>query len=96
MYQELFEKVARTLEISKVNQTKTFVEIILDQGITSNIDGEKIFMEAYSLNRMFRFSMKGKKLSIILDTVKLDKHYIYYLLPLCEIIKNSIKTNINE
>ena len=40
---------------------------------------------------MFRFKMNLNKLIITLDTVKLDKHYIYYLLDLIKIINEDIK-----
>ena len=93
MNEELFEKKARNLGINKINQTKTYVEIILPPLLTMDIDGEKLFMGANSISRMFRFSMKNKSLSIILDIVKLDKHYIYYLIELCDLINNCIKNN---
>ena len=40
---------------------------------------------------MFRFSMRGKNLVITLDTVKLDKHFIYYLIDLFNAIKKNKK-----
>ena len=91
MYEELFEKKARKLGITKINQTKNFVEVILPPLLTQKIDGEKLFMEANSITRMFRFSMKNRSLSIILDIVKLENHYIYYLIKLCDVINDSIK-----
>lgn len=91
MYEELFEKKARKLGITKINQTKNFVEVILPPLLTQKIDGEKLFMEANSITRMFRFSMKNRSLSIILDIVKLENHYIYYLIKLCDVINESIK-----
>ena len=41
---------------------------------------------------MFRFSIKQDNLCITLDTIKLDKHFIYYLVDLLEIIldKNDV------
>ena len=63
MYEELFEKKARKLGITKINQTKNFVEVILPPLLTQKIDGEKLFMEANSITRMFRFSMKNRSLN---------------------------------
>ena len=48
-------------------------------------------MDVLSLSRKFRFSMKHDELTITLDTVGLDKHFIYYLIDLVEIIKKSMK-----
>ncbi len=96
MNEELFEKKARNLGINKINQTKNFVELILPPQLTLNIDGEKLFMGANCISRMFRFSMKNRSLSIILDIIKLDKHYIYYLIELCDLINNCIKSKNME
>ena len=92
MHEELFEKEAEKLNIKHIKQTKTTIEITLDKNITNNLDGEKLFSEVSGLSRMFRFSMKMGNLTIILDTVKLDKHFIYYLLDLLKIINDSLKT----
>ena len=92
MHEELFEKEAAKLNINHIKQTKTSIEITLDKNITNKLDGEKLFSEVSDLSRMFRFSMKFGSLTIILDTVKLDKHFIYYLLDLLKIINDSLKT----
>ena len=91
MYEELFEHMASDLKIYKVNQTKNFISITLPVNLSNSIDGDKLFMEVCSLTRKFRFSMKNKELIITLDTINLDKHYIYYLIDLLEIIKASVK-----
>ena len=52
-----------------------------------------LFIDVSSLSRMFRFSKQFSNVKIILDTVKLDKHYIYYLIDLMEIIEKN-KTTI--
>ncbi len=91
MHEELFEHLAANLGIKKVNQTKNFIAVTLPVNISNNVDGDKLFMEVCSLTRKFRFGMKNKELIITLDTINLDKHYIYYLLDLLDIIKKSLK-----
>lgn len=91
MYEEWFEKLAKKLNIKKVQQTKNFVEIILDPHMTSKVNGDLLFLEANRISRMFRFSMKLGSLSIILDTVKLEKHFIYYLIELLEVLEKAIQ-----
>ena len=93
MHEELFEKIAKELNINHIRQTKNSIEITLDKELTNKIDGETLFFETTNLSRMFRFSMKLEKLVITLDTIKLDKHFIYYLLDLLKIIEKSIKKN---
>ena len=62
----------------------------LPKEITDVIDGSRLFVEISKISRMFRFSMRNKQLIIILDTVKLDKHFIFYLNDLLDIIKKNI------
>ena len=90
MHEEWFEKLATDLGITQIRQTKNFVEITLSEDLSKKINGETLFYEASRLTRMFRFSMKNKKLIITLDIIKLDKHFIYYLIDLIKIIKQSI------
>ena len=91
MYEELFEKEMHKLNIKKVNQTKNFISITLSKELTHKIDGELLFLDVISLTRKFRFSMKFDELTITLDTVGLDKHFIYYLIDMVDILKKSIK-----
>ena len=91
MHEELFEKEAKEINIQNIRQTKNSIEITLDKDLTNKIDGETLFFETSNLSRMFRFSMKFGHLVITLDTIKLDKHFIYYLLDFLTILKKSIK-----
>ena len=91
MYEELFESQANKLNINKVVQTKNFITVYFPDELTNNIDGDKLFMKIYSINRKFRFGQKGKELMITLDIVNLDKHYIYYLIELLNVVKECQK-----
>ncbi len=82
MYEEWFEKIAKKLEVERVNQTKNYIELIFSQEISNKIDGEKLFIDAFNISRMFRFQMKSGHLIIILDTIKLEKNSIYLLIEL--------------
>ncbi len=92
MYEEWFEKLAKDLGIDKVKQTNNFIEITLPKSFTEDINGEQVFMEVNQLSRMFRFSMKLGCLVITLDTIKLEKHFIYYLIDLMNILLNQKKS----
>ena len=91
MYEEWFEKLAKKLSIQKVNQTKNYIELILPSEISNKIDGDKLFMDAYKISRMFRFNYKNGNISIILDTVKLENHFFVYLNNLLEVIIKDIE-----
>ena len=90
MYSEWFEKLANNI-VDKIKVNRNSVDVIFNKDITNKIDGRKLFMEVNKLSRMFRFSMKDNSLVITLDTIKLDKHYIYYLIDLVKLVKKSIK-----
>ncbi len=94
MYEELFEREMQNLSINKVNQTKNFVSITLSKELTKKIDGELLFLDVIALTRKFRFSMKKEELTITLDIVGLDKHFIYYLIDMINILKKAIKKDI--
>lgn len=91
MYEELFENKAKSLGISKITQTKNSISIHIPKELTEIINGDQLFFDVSSLTRKFRFGMKNKELIITLDTVTLDKHYIYYLLEMLDVLKNSKK-----
>ncbi len=91
MREELFETEAKKLNITKIIQTKNFIEVHLPRELTDNINGDELFLRVCSLTRKFRFGMKNKELIITLDTINLDKHYIYYLMDLLKIINESKK-----
>ena len=86
MHEELFENYAKKLGIVNVKQTKNFVEILLPKELTSSLKMDELFIKISKLSMMFRFSIKQDNLCITLDTIKLDKHFIYYLVDLLEII----------
>jgi len=90
MYEELFEKLANKLRITNVKQTKNSIEIVLNEEITSKINGELLFTHASQITRMFRFALNNNCLTIILDIVKLEKHFIYYLVSLLDVLDKKI------
>ena len=91
MYEQLFEYKAKNLNIKNIKQTNNLITIILPKEYNNKIDGDKLFIDVISLNRNFRFSMKMDEINIMLNIDNLDKHYIYYLIDLIDIIKNDLK-----
>ena len=82
MYEEWFEKLAKSYEIEKVNNTKNSIELIFSEEITKKIDGERLFEDSFKITPMFRFKLMHNRLIVILDLIKLEKHHIYYLVEL--------------
>ena len=87
MHEEWFEKLAKKLDIIQVQQTRNSVSLIFSQEMSERIDGEQLFLDACQISRMFRFQFKNKNLIVVLDTIKLEKHYLFCLLSLMNKIK---------
>ena len=47
----------------------------------------KLFMDAFNMSTMLRFKMLNDRLIVVLDTIKLEKHQVYYLVDLLSKIK---------
>ncbi len=84
MYEEWFEALAKQKHVESVRETKNFIELIFDEEHSSKVNGEKLFEDAYKISNMFRFMFKNNHLIIVLDILKLEKHYIYYLVQLLD------------
>ena len=90
MYEEWFEKLAKSLNIDTVIDGKNSVDILLPKEISSKLSGDKLFMESYNISRMFRFTYKNECIHVILDKVNLDRHYLIFLIDILIKIKELI------
>ena len=95
MYEELFEKMAKSIHLNNVHQTKNSIELLFDQNTVSKLDTEQLFVDAFHITSMFRFISRGSNLVIVLDIIKLDKHPIYYLVELLSKIKDNLSNSID-
>ena len=89
MYEELFEKKAKKLGIRDIKQNKNNIEIWLPLALTNKIKIDDLFINLSKISRKFRFGMRFKRLVITLDIVNLDKHFIYYLIDLLNILEKA-------
>ena len=84
MHEEWFEKLANKVKMEKLVQTKNSVEMYFDISLSKRINMEELFVESFKITPMFRFKSTSSKIIIILDTIKLDKNPLYYLIDLLE------------
>ena len=82
MYEEWFEKLAVKYDIKRVTQNDRLISIELSENISSKIKGDKLFLEAYSINPKFQLKYFNKRIIISLPIRNLEKHFIYYLVEL--------------
>ena len=80
MYEEWFEKLVNKFDIKQVKENKNSIELVFKN--LDNIKIDDLFVLAFNVSTMFRFKSLGSNLIIVLDTIKLDKHPIYYLVEL--------------
>ena len=95
MYEELFEKQATEIGIKNVIETKNYVELCFPEDVVKKLDTEELFMESFKISNMFRFKSRGSNLLIILDTIRLESHPLYYLTDLLEVILNILNKSID-
>lgn len=79
MHEEWFDALAQQLNIVRVKQTDTLLELELPEDVSSKVQGDKLFLVAYNINPKFRLSYRMKKIYISLSLVNLEKHFVYYL-----------------
>ncbi len=90
MYEEWFEKLAKRLDISYVKQTDRMIELEIPESYSSKVKGDKLFFEAYNINSSFSFKYVNKKIIITLLLKRGEKHFLYSLVPLLELILHDV------
>ena len=90
MYEEWFEKLANKLEIKKVNQTKTQIDLELSSNVSKKINGEELFLLSYEISHNFKLGFKDNKIHIMLNLVNLEKHFLLYLIELLTRVIDSL------
>lgn len=90
MYEEWFEKLASKLEIKRVKQTKTLVDLELSEEVSQKINGEDLFMLSYEVSKKFKLNYRENKIHIVLELVNLEKHFLFYLIELLQKVIDSL------
>lgn len=93
MYEEWFECLAKTLPVNHVRQLKNTIELHFTKEFVSTIDTEKLFLDAFHISTMFRFKSSFDDLTILLDTIRLEKHPVIYLVEILETLKEQKNKN---
>ena len=91
MYEEWFEKLAKSLKIVGVDDNSSCVILTLNNEMSSKVKGDELFMETYRINKNFRLNYKNGCINIILDKGNLEQHYLIYLIGILIKLKEMIK-----
>jgi len=93
MYEEWFQREAESLRITNIEYINNTVDIEIPENISNYIDGEKLFLQIYSINPKFRIKYLNKKLYINLSIVNRNGDYVKDLLDVILLLKTCIKNN---
>ena len=87
MYEELFESMKRDKGIEIVKQTEKNIELSFNSEYTNKLKIEELFVKTYKISKNFKFSYLNKRLVISLQLHNLEKHWIYYIIDLLNIME---------
>ena len=91
MYEEWFEKLAKSMGIDTVRQSDREIEIELPKDISAKLEGDKFFITAYSICPRFRLKYLHEQVIIALTLLNLKEHFLYYVVPLLEEVLKEIE-----
>ena len=84
MYEEWFDSMAKSCNITRIIQNDRLIEITLPKNISQNIKGDTLFIESMQISPNFKFKYLNECIVIQFFIKKDDKHFLYYLVPLLE------------
>jgi transcription-repair coupling factor (superfamily II helicase) len=84
MYEKLFEKQSAAIDVEKMTESKTNITLIIAPDGSKKMAGDQLFSSGMEVSRFLRFAFKSERIHIILDTVQLDRHWLYTM---CEFLE---------
>lgn len=84
VYEKLFEYYTKQLNVEKISENKTNVTLIVSEKGSRQLAGDKLFQTGLDISPLIRFSYKRDRIHIILDTVRLEKHWLYTMVDFLE------------
>ena len=91
MYEEWFEKLAKKLNIINVKQSIKSIELTIPSNIVEKIKFDKVFMLAYKICPKFTFKSISNNVIVTLPITSLEKHFVYYLVPLLTLVLQEVE-----
>jgi transcription-repair coupling factor (superfamily II helicase) len=91
MYEKLFESQSARIDVEKMIESKTSITLVISPEGSKNLAGDKLFASGMEVSRFIRFAFKADRIHIILDTIQLDKHWLYTL---CGFLEKVLAENL--
>jgi transcription-repair coupling factor (superfamily II helicase) len=86
MYEKLFEQLSNRVGIEKVVESKTNVTLIVTEEGTRKMSGLKVFNTGNQVSKYLRFTFKNNRINVILDTIQLDRHWLFTMCEFLELL----------
>jgi transcription-repair coupling factor (superfamily II helicase) len=77
VYEQLFEYLTKVLDIEKIKDSKAKRTLIVSKEGTKKMAGDHIFKSGIDVSKDIRFAYKNDQIHIILDTLNLEKHWLF-------------------
>ena len=90
MNNEILNYKRKQLDIYKIDVNDRFIEVVLSKELSQKIKGDRFLIETLKLSNKFNISYTNNMINVKLYYKTLEKHYIYYLVDLIEIIEENI------
>ncbi len=87
MLEELFQSFAREKGVEKVIQSDKEINLYFSKVKSKSVNGVYLISKLYSISKSFNVYYKNDILNIKLNIVNLEKHFIYYLIKMINIIE---------
>lgn len=82
--EKYLESLLHSLNVKNVMEAKLLVSVIIPEEKSNNIDGQKLFIDAYKIDRNFNFEYRNRQIIIKLSKKLNDKSWIYSMTSLLE------------
>ncbi len=83
-YERLFEKLSARIGTEKLLENKTNTTLVLSEAATMKVAGDQLFNTGMQISPFIRFAYRKGRIQIILDTVGLERHWLYTMVEFLE------------
>ena len=87
MLEELFQSNAKKKGIFKVDQTNKEITVYFTSEVSKRQDGSNLLVSLFKINPNFSVKYINSILRISLNITGIDKHFVYYLVKMLDVIE---------
>lgn len=77
IYEQLFEYLTKRINIEKIKENITSKTLIVSKEGTKKMAGDQLFKSGIEVSNHIRFLYKNDQIYIIIDTINLEKHWLF-------------------